>query len=71
MDESRKAQLVHNLALSIAPVRERIKMRAVAQFWKIHPDLGKRLSLALNLDPGKVESLAALTQKELEAQTCT
>ena len=46
-------------------------MRAVAQFWKIHPDLGKRLSLALNLDPGKVESLAALTQKELEAQTCT
>ena len=71
MDENRKAQLVHNLALSIDPVRERIKLRAVAQFWKVHPDLGRRLSLALKLDPGKVESLAALTQKELEAQTCT
>ncbi len=70
MDESRKAQLVHNLALNMEPVRERLKLRSVAQFWKVHPDLGKRLAQALKLDPAKVESLAALTQQELEAQTC-
>jgi len=64
-DAQQKARLVNSIVNNmkgINPDREDIKIRAIRQFFRVHPELGTRIAQGLGIEVSKVKAKFAFCQ---------
>ncbi|MEG1580832.1 MAG: catalase [Bacteroidaceae bacterium] len=69
MTEDKKKLLISNTVADIMPVTDNVKYRHTAHCFLADKDYGTRIAKGLNLDMSKVETLAAMTERERLAAT--
>lgn len=70
MSDEDREHLITNISNHMNDgVEERIKLRSVVMFWKMDEDCGKRVAKAVNVDPEKVKTLAAMSFEDLVKAT--
>ena len=69
MGDTDRDHLISNLAGHLGGALQRIQLRQAALFYRVHPDLGTGVAVAIGLDTAEVARLAGLSQEELVAAT--
>lgn len=64
LKDKQKTELINNLTDSMQDIKENLKYRQVALFYKVHIDLGTRLATSLKLDLNKIKNLSLMSQDD-------